>query len=405
MRSSGVEYRDGLEYSEIEWGRVESLKDLISEAPDYLDPFLAFLPNDLDRETARLYWGLSLSQAQIADILHVTQSGISSRLVRLEKRIRVLIQIPSLCPLQVRDDLRRLFPEDEDLFEVAFHVYFNGGNRLRVGKIMGMSNGWAQHVFERIEKALASHSDPLAKVYLEHFDRFMADNLFSAATKMNDDLRAGALVEGPSITEGIPQSLYRPPSPKRIPRPIGPCLQGVVWSGNAKRWVVRIYLDGKKINCGIYRTMREAGLARDKVLILKHHGGGVDYRDKLNFDPKESENFILSDRVLTKLNLPIPKKTMIGVTVWQGRKGKLLKVQIWFRGTNRSLGYFPMDQLKQAGLAFDAGAKLIGRIGKLNFPAKESDGVQLPKRFLELVQPPICNTSRKLEAVTRISVN
>lgn len=169
----------------------------------------------IDYCIARMYYLEKLSQNQISILLGITQAAVSRRLKYILIRIRFILRMPSLNPIQVRDDFNVLFPEE--LFEFAYFFYWElSQNRVKFfikTSQSGASNKFASvvHFLEELvaidDTTIENDFDAqqkkcLALTYLD-FYRYTRDksNTISALFKRNDGLRTGALIYGPRIWE------------------------------------------------------------------------------------------------------------------------------------------------------------------------------------------------------------
>lgn len=187
-----------------------SLRDLIQESRGFISRYFLMLP-PIDYHIARLYYFDGLSQDQISQLFNITQAAVSRRLKFITARVRFLLKMPTLNPIQVRDDFEQLFPPS--LFELAYFFYWeNAQNRVKhfiKTSQSGAANKFAK-VMEYLENLVAqpeegldedtAHKRYLALVYLEYFryTRHKA-NIITYLFKKNDSVRAECLVQGPSI--------------------------------------------------------------------------------------------------------------------------------------------------------------------------------------------------------------
>lgn len=187
-----------------------SLRDLIQESQSFILRYFLMLP-PIDYNIARLYYLEGLSQDQISQLFSITQAAVSRRLKFITTRVKFLLKMPTLNPIQVREDFQDLFPPH--LFEFAYFFYWeNAQNRVKF--FIKTSQSGAANKFVKILKYLESLTqdssqtlDPdqdrkryLAFIYLEyfHYTRQKA-NIISFLFKKNDPLRTDCLVQGPSI--------------------------------------------------------------------------------------------------------------------------------------------------------------------------------------------------------------
>jgi hypothetical protein len=105
------------------------IKNIIRDSFDFVARYLNFLPA-IDQDIAKLYYVDGLSQDQIKKLFGVCQAAISRRVKFIFVRIKFLLRMPSLNPIQVREDLRILF--DDELFEFAYFFYWElAQNRVK----------------------------------------------------------------------------------------------------------------------------------------------------------------------------------------------------------------------------------------------------------------------------------
>ena len=98
----------------------ESLKSLMSDSYHFVIKYINHL-SKVDQDMARLYYIDGLSQNQICALFGIVQAAVSRRLKIITKRIKFLIKMPSLNPIQVRQDIMTIF--DPSLVEFAYHFY------------------------------------------------------------------------------------------------------------------------------------------------------------------------------------------------------------------------------------------------------------------------------------------
>lgn len=187
-----------------------SLRDLIQESQSFILRYFLMLP-PIDYHIARLYYIDGLSQDQISNLFSITQAAVSRRLKFITTRVKFLLKMPTLNPIQVREDFLELFPDH--LFEFAYFFYWeNAQNRVKY--FIKTSQSGAANKFSKVisylEELTAAPAEGesdeqarrryLALVYLEYF-RYTRQkaNIITYLFKKNDALRADCLVQGPSI--------------------------------------------------------------------------------------------------------------------------------------------------------------------------------------------------------------
>jgi hypothetical protein len=190
-----------------------NLKDLFRESYTFIVKFLNLLPS-IDCDIAKFYFIEGLSQEQIRDILGISQSAISTRLKYIKSRINFLLRVPSLNPIQVREDFKFLFPDS--LFEVAYFYYFELAQN-RVKYFVQTSQSGVANKFKEILRYLIKISNLelsnfdkdlmnlekkkyLALIYLDYF-RFIKkkSNIINFLCKKNDEIRSKSLEYGEGI--------------------------------------------------------------------------------------------------------------------------------------------------------------------------------------------------------------
>ena len=157
-----------------------SVRETISDNYQYFHRFLEHLPR-IDQEMARFYYIDRLSQTQIASLFGICQAAVSYRLKFILSRIKFIIKMPTLNPLQVREDFLKIFPSD--LYEFAYLFYFiRSQNRVKnfiTTSQSGASNKHSQIIkhLETLKKETEDDKgDPkiaeqhyLVLVYLDYF--------------------------------------------------------------------------------------------------------------------------------------------------------------------------------------------------------------------------------------------
>lgn len=200
---STLEDRSGMGQSKVDF------KVLIVDSYEFIYKYLKLLP-PLDQTISRLYYKENLSQDQISDLLGISQAAVSRRLKFTIDRIKFLIKMPTLNPLQVRKDFEIIFPES--LRETAFYFYWEFAQN-RVKYLISTSQSGAANKFRKIVdlleeegKLVNSGKDVmdtdskeeyagLILIYLDYFRSLQKrPNVISHLYKKNDKKRASALV-------------------------------------------------------------------------------------------------------------------------------------------------------------------------------------------------------------------
>ena len=103
-------------------------------------------------DIAKFYYLQQLSQTQTAKIIGISQAAVSRRLEFIKKRIKYLLKMPTVSPIQVRVDFKKLFPIK--MFEPAYYVYFEP-SQSRVKYFLGTSQSGAANKIKQINKYLS----------------------------------------------------------------------------------------------------------------------------------------------------------------------------------------------------------------------------------------------------------
>ena len=185
-----------------------SVRDIISDTFDYFLSFLKHL-SKVDQEIARFYYIDRLSQSQIADLFGICQAAVSYRLKYIMNRIKFVIKMPTMNPIQVRKDFTKLF--NSDLYEYAYLFYFvYSQNRVKnfiQTSQSGASNKHNQIInyLESIIKEINPDEDVtekqyLAMVYCEYF-KFLKknSNILSFLYKKKDSHISDSFTYGESV--------------------------------------------------------------------------------------------------------------------------------------------------------------------------------------------------------------
>ena len=208
----------------VEKNSRENFKNLIRDSFSFIVRYFYFLPS-IDQDIARLYYLDGMSQDQISKLLEISQAAVSRRLKYIIYRIKFLLRMPDLNPIQVRGDLDQLFPKE--LFEFAYFFYWELAQN-RVKYFIETSQSGAANKFKKINYHLSYvicesyirwffslggffnqlsdinildiNQRYLALVYKDYFDEIKKrDNVISFLCKKNDKIRTNSLVIGDSI--------------------------------------------------------------------------------------------------------------------------------------------------------------------------------------------------------------
>ena len=198
-----------------------SVRDTISDNYAYFYRFLEHLPK-IDQEMARFYYIDKLSQTQIANLFGICQAAVSYRLKFILSRIKFIIKMPTLNPLQVREDFKKIFPQD--LYEFAYMFYFiRSQNRVKnfiMTSQSGASNKHSQ-IIKHLESLKEETEDDkgdlevaeihyLVLVYLDYF-RYIKkySNVLSCLYKKKGLRKHNTFVKGKNLFEDdlAPESL------------------------------------------------------------------------------------------------------------------------------------------------------------------------------------------------------
>ena len=189
-----------------------SLRELFQQSQSFIVRYMLMLP-PVDYTIAKLYYIDSLSQDQISQLFGITQAGVSRRLKFITARLKFLFKMPSLDPIQVREDFLQIFPYD--LFELAYYFYWeNAQNRVKY--FIFTSQSGAANKFVQIMTHLQQVADTpdhlckedpelgrkkfLALTYLDYFRYAKSKaNIITYLFKRNDHLRTNSIVTGPPV--------------------------------------------------------------------------------------------------------------------------------------------------------------------------------------------------------------
>lgn len=190
----------------------QHIKNVVKNAFDFVSKYLLFLP-PIDQDIARLYYVDGLSQDQIKKIFGVCQAAVSRRVRYIFLRIKFLLRMPSLNPIQVRNDLRILL--DDSLFEFAYLFYWElTQNRVKY-YIETSQSGAAGKLIKIIAKLKQlsemdeTSNDPLwerkkylALIYLDYFNFiYKKSNIITFVFKKSSKYKPNTLVTKGSIFE------------------------------------------------------------------------------------------------------------------------------------------------------------------------------------------------------------
>jgi predicted XRE-type DNA-binding protein len=188
----------------------QDMRDHIQEAPAFIIRYFQMLPL-IDATIARLYYLEKLSQDQISDLLDITQAAVSRRLKFIMVRVKFLLKMPTLNPMQVRNDFEYLFPEE--LFEFAFFFYWEHAQN-RVKYFIKTSQSGAANKFARVmvyleewvnrdEADLTDEEQDKKVMALTYYEYFQftreKSHIITFLFKKSDPQRTRALVSGQSI--------------------------------------------------------------------------------------------------------------------------------------------------------------------------------------------------------------
>lgn len=131
----------------------------------------------IDQQLYHLYYVQNFSQGHIKGILGVSQSAVGRRLSSIQDKLKFLLRMPSLNPVHVRRDLRRLL--DDSLWETAFFYYWEC-NQNRVANMLETTPSGASYRLDRILRDLSKLAEAgdeegsselkfLALSYLDYF--------------------------------------------------------------------------------------------------------------------------------------------------------------------------------------------------------------------------------------------
>lgn len=189
------------------------LRDMIKGSFLYIIRYFAML-SPIDYDIARFYYIEDLSQEQISKLVGISQVSISRRVRFVFNRVKYMLRKPTLNPIQVRDDLKEILPNN--LFEFAYCFYWEVIQN-RVKDFLKVSQSGAANKFasiikyleknisevEQLDQNISMEQDRvrcLSLVYLDFF-RYISgsSNVLNFLCKKNDMHRMNSLIKGNSI--------------------------------------------------------------------------------------------------------------------------------------------------------------------------------------------------------------
>ena len=108
-----------------------------------LEPYLELLPKK-EYDLIIMYYVLKKEQKEIAQILRLTQGGVSHRISRAKARLRFLVKVPKFTEEELFQDLKDLF--DELDLTILWGLY-ETTCQSEVAKRVGMTQSRIRHRF------------------------------------------------------------------------------------------------------------------------------------------------------------------------------------------------------------------------------------------------------------------
>jgi DNA-directed RNA polymerase specialized sigma24 family protein len=140
-----------------------------------LEPYLELLPKK-EYDLIIMYYVLKKEQKEIAQILRLTQGGVSHRISRAKARLRFLVKVPKFTEEELFQDLKDLF--DELDLTILWGLY-ETTCQSEVAKRVGMTQSRIRHRFMKNLEALEKVQ--YAEAYRKYYEAFylISDNNFN----------------------------------------------------------------------------------------------------------------------------------------------------------------------------------------------------------------------------------
>jgi len=135
---------------------------------DDLKPYLAMLPKK-EADLILMYHILKKDQKEIAQILNLSQGGVSHRIARARERLKFLISIPKFTRAELLNDLKPVVKDQTDL-SILWELY-RTTCQSQVAEIVGMTQSRVRHRFMKCLKLLETQSKikPEIEIYYRGF--------------------------------------------------------------------------------------------------------------------------------------------------------------------------------------------------------------------------------------------
>jgi DNA-directed RNA polymerase specialized sigma24 family protein len=139
-----------------------------------------------------LYFFRHVRQTDIATIFGVSQPTVCYRLQRAIQRIKYLLEIPKLDPVDIRTNLRGFFSDPMDV-EVMVLMY-ETTCQSETAKRLGVTQGFVRHRFMRSTRQLCGH--PTMKFYGNVFTAVGENlNLLREVQRSSPAIRSGFVLD------------------------------------------------------------------------------------------------------------------------------------------------------------------------------------------------------------------
>jgi predicted XRE-type DNA-binding protein len=140
-----------------------------------LEPYLELLPKK-EYDLIIMYYVLKKEQKEIAEILRLTQGGVSHRISRAKARLKFLVKVPKFTKEELFKDLKDIFDE---LDLVILWGLYETTCQSEVAKKVGMTQSRIRHRFMKNLEVLEKVK--YAEIYKKYYDAFylISDNNFN----------------------------------------------------------------------------------------------------------------------------------------------------------------------------------------------------------------------------------
>jgi DNA-binding MarR family transcriptional regulator len=140
-----------------------------------LEPYLELLPKK-EYDLIIMYYVLKKEQKEIAEILRLTQGGVSHRISRAKARLKFLVRVPKFTKEDLFKDLKEIF---DDLDLTILWGLYETTCQSEVAKRVGMTQSRIRHRFMKNLEILEKVK--YAETYRRYYEAFylISDNNFN----------------------------------------------------------------------------------------------------------------------------------------------------------------------------------------------------------------------------------